>query len=62
MTPMTSGHNQAHDDLLRTKTRRHFLKESGAGIGGIALASLLAESVGVRAADITPADPLAPRG
>ena len=32
-----------HFQLLQHRTRRHFLRESTAGIGGVALASLLAK-------------------
>ncbi len=48
----------AQTELLRTNTRRHFLQQSSAGIGGIALAGLLNE--GTTAATRL-ADPLAPR-
>ena len=46
-------------EALRTITRRHFFRDSAAGIGTAALASLLAENSSASAA--TALDPLAPR-
>ncbi|MCA9145592.1 MAG: DUF1501 domain-containing protein [Planctomycetaceae bacterium] len=43
-------------EILRTKTRRHFLQQSAAGIGGIALSALMNDG-----ASATSADPLSPR-
>jgi hypothetical protein len=45
-------------DRLRTATRRHFLQQSSAGIGGLALACLMNDDA---PAATPPADPLAPR-
>ncbi|MBM3848073.1 MAG: DUF1501 domain-containing protein [Verrucomicrobia bacterium] len=45
-------------DLLRQKTRRHFLSQSARGVGAAALASLLGRNAG---ATSTPADALASR-
>jgi len=45
-------------ELLQTATRRHFLQQSAAGIGGIALSALLNDSASATSAA---ADPLAPR-
>jgi hypothetical protein len=42
--------------LLQSATRRHFLRTSTLGLGGLALSSLLADG-----RDPSPADPLAPR-
>jgi hypothetical protein len=44
-------------ELLQTATRRHFLQQSAAGIGGIALSALLNDSASATSAA---ADPLAP--
>jgi hypothetical protein len=44
--------------LLQTATRRHFLQQSSAGIGGAALAGLLSDSA---SAAPKPIDPLAPK-
>ena len=44
--------------LLQTATRRHFLQQSAAGLGGIALASLMGDE---SRAYQTSADPLSPR-
>ena len=46
------------------RTRRHFFRDCGVGVGKIALASLLADSAGrarAGSARPDPADPLAPR-
>src|SRR5581483_4328200 len=54
--PVSRGRPMApRDERLRHITRRHFLKESQAGLGALALASLLSRDT--KAAD----DPLAPR-
>ncbi|MBP87668.1 MAG: sulfatase [Planctomycetaceae bacterium] len=45
-------------ELLQTATRRHFLQQSSAGIGGLALAGLLGDST---SAATKPVDPLAPK-
>lgn len=47
------------DQILREKTRRHFFKDCGVGIGRVALASLMAEGA-LSAAEI-PASPMAPK-
>ncbi|MCA9204170.1 MAG: twin-arginine translocation signal domain-containing protein, partial [Planctomycetales bacterium] len=44
-------------EQLQQQTRRHFLQQSAAGIGGMALASML----GGQASGASAADPLAPR-
>src|SRR5918999_78473 len=46
-----------HSNILRAITRRHFFKQSGFGIGGLALTSLLDERLFAQKAD----GPLAPR-
>ena len=49
-------------DYLQTKTRRHFLQQSTAGIGGIALASLMADDgLAIESAPSRATDPLASR-
>ena len=53
-------HNAATDDKLALATRRHFLGAGAAGLGGLALASLLSETGA--AGPATPAvEPFAPR-
>ncbi len=58
--------NEANEKSLRYKTRRHFLKESAMGFGGLALAALL-KSCGLNSTEINntiaydPANPLAPK-
>ena len=44
------------EDILLARTRRHFLQDCGVGVGRIALATLLADSLGSRATALT-ADP-----
>ena len=39
-------------DHARTETRRAFLRSSGVGLGGIALSSLLGQSLGAAAATV----------
>ena len=46
-------------ERLQLKTRRHFFQQSSAGIGGIALASLLADEG--QAAESAVTNPLAPK-
>src|SRR5207249_4682612 len=46
-----------HPHLLRAITRRHFFRQSGFGIGGLALTALLDEKLFAQKRD----DPLAPR-
>lgn len=46
-------------ELLQTATRRHFLKESAIGLGGIALASMLGDRATAAPAKIV--DPLTPK-
>jgi hypothetical protein len=49
-----------HDEILKARTRRQFFKDCGTGVGKIALASMLGESLAV--ADEAPTDdPLRPR-
>ena len=48
-------------EALRHITRRHFFKESQAGLGGIALASMLAKDAPADVSTSRTADPLAPR-
>jgi hypothetical protein len=58
--------NEANEKSLHYKTRRHFLKESAMGFGGLALAALL-KSCGLGSTEINntvaydPANPLAPK-
>lgn len=47
-----------HDELLQTRTRRHFLQNSGLGFGALALTSLLNRE---SSAAPSVSDPLAPR-
>ncbi len=46
-------------ERLQLRTRRHFLQQSTAGIGGIALSALMAD--GVSGAELSAANPLAPQ-
>ncbi len=49
-----------HDEILKARTRRQFFKDCGTGVGKIALASLLGETLA--SADEAPSDdPLRPR-
>jgi Protein of unknown function (DUF1501) len=48
----------AHTDQCLTITRRHFLRDCNVGLGGLALSLLMND--GARA-DLTPANPMAPR-
>ncbi len=47
--------------LLRERTRRHFFRDCGVGVGKIALASLLAEGASRNAAAAAGASPIAPK-
>jgi hypothetical protein len=47
-------------DILRAMTRRHFFKECGTGLGTMALASLMNESLFATAGEPTPS-PLSPK-
>lgn len=47
------------DQILREKTRRHFFKDAGVGIGRVALASMMAD--GALSAAEVPASPMAPK-
>ena len=48
--------NPANNDFLRDLTRRTFFKQMGYGIGGLALSSILAESVMAQAHAASGAD------
>jgi hypothetical protein len=48
-----------HHELLQTKSRRYFLRDSAIGLGGIALASLLGEGANADSNGVV--NPLAPR-
>ncbi len=52
-----------NDDFLKQRTRRHFFRDCGVGVGKLALASLLAESLAgtSHAAPQHPANPTAPK-
>jgi hypothetical protein len=50
-----------HRECLKAITRRHFFRESAAGLGALALASLLNEKLFAADASLTAAHPLAPR-
>src|SRR5260221_12138571 len=50
-----------HYERLQGITRRHFFKESQAGLGAIALASLLANETKAGSDNATVANPLAPK-
>src|SRR5262249_35127967 len=54
-----SGREQRKQDGLRAMTRRHFFVEAGCGIGKMALASLLCESLFGGASEAAPANPSA---
>src|SRR5688500_5428458 len=47
-------------ERIQNRTRRHFFKETGAGLGGIALASMLAQDAPAAPASKV-VDPLAPK-
>jgi len=51
-----------HEQIVQSQTRRHFIRSAGAGIGGLALASLLADDLpAATKPEIDPKRPLLPR-
>lgn len=60
--PADANSGRASDEVARRLARRHFLSRTGAGLGGIALHSLLADDgYAAPAVRIDPSEPLAPR-
>ncbi len=55
-----SDFKRMNDDRLKAITRRHFFKQSGYGIGSLALGSLLNETLFAAAADATSHPPQSP--
>ena len=51
----------SHISTLRYRTRRHFLRDSGIGLGAIALGSMLHDDTHAAPGNIDRSDPLAPR-
>ena len=57
---MLPGNIELHNEALRAITRRHFFGKAAAGIGGLALASLLNDKVFAASAAVNPLAPKSP--